>query len=47
MGGIANVAKRVRNVETVLEGNLEGIIDPLVTHYQAEALQQGAKQASQ
>ena len=34
-------------LETVLEGNLQEIIDPLVSHYQAETLQQGAKTASQ
>lgn len=34
-------------LETVLEGNLEGIIDPLISHYQAESLQQGAKATSQ
>jgi peptide chain release factor 1 len=34
-------------LETVLEGNLGEIIDPLISHYQAETLQQGAKAASQ
>ena len=31
-------------LEAVLEGNLQDIIDPLVTHYQTEALQRGASQ---
>ena len=34
-------------LETVLEGNLGEIINSLVSHYQAETLQQGAKAASQ
>jgi peptide chain release factor 1 len=33
-------------LETVLEGNLGEIIDSLVTHYQAEALQRGEEGAS-
>ena len=31
-------------LEAVLEGNLQDIIDPLITHYQTEALQRGASQ---
>jgi peptide chain release factor 1 len=31
-------------LESVLEGNLQDIIDPLITHYQTEALQRGASQ---
>jgi peptide chain release factor 1 len=34
-------------LETVLEGNLGEIINSLVSHYQAETLQQGTKAASQ
>ena len=34
-------------LETVLEGNLGEIINSLVSHYQAETLQQGAKAVSQ
>jgi peptide chain release factor 1 len=31
-------------LESVLEGNLQDIIDPLITHYQTEALQRRASQ---
>jgi peptide chain release factor 1 len=31
-------------LDMVLEGNLQDIIDPLITHYQTEALQRGASQ---
>jgi peptide chain release factor 1 len=34
-------------LDAILEGNLEEIVDSLVTHYQAEALQRGAGIASQ
>jgi peptide chain release factor 1 len=34
-------------LDVVMDGNLGQIIDPLVSHYQAETLQQGAKAANQ